>query len=114
MPRLFDRLTEPICLSKVTFVWDLVTGKDVLTLRGHTDWVRGVAFSPDGHWLATGSGDGTAKVWDARTGEEVLTLDSHKADVLRVAFSPAGRILATLSLDGTTKVWDVRRLVHDH
>jgi WD40 repeat protein len=35
----------------------------VATLRGHTDAVATVAFSPDGHTLATGSSDRTMRTW---------------------------------------------------
>ena len=38
-------------------------------LQGHTEYVRSVAFSPDGRQLATGSDDLTARVWDLSTGE---------------------------------------------
>jgi WD40 repeat protein/serine/threonine protein kinase len=34
-------------------------------LRGHTSWVQGVDFSPDGNWIASASLDGTVKVWTA-------------------------------------------------
>src|SRR5262245_58477503 len=34
-------------------------------LRGHTSWVQGVDFSPDGQWIASASLDGTVKVWEA-------------------------------------------------
>jgi len=34
-------------------------------LRGHTSWVMGLAFSPDGKWIASASLDGTVKVWKA-------------------------------------------------
>jgi WD40 repeat protein len=45
-------------------VWDAATGMSLLTLRGHTDRVRGVAFSPDGKRLGTASMDRSVRVWD--------------------------------------------------
>ena len=76
-----------------------------LTLKGHTGRAS-VSWSPDGTRLATGSGDGTAKVWDAAGGRELLTLKGHTGPVWSVSWSPDGRRLATGSRDGTAKVWD--------
>ncbi len=35
---------------------------------GH-DWVRAVAFSPDGRQVLTGSQDDVARLWDTATGQ---------------------------------------------
>jgi WD40 repeat protein len=87
-------------------VWDAQTGQEALTLKGHTDPVNCVSFSPDGRRLASASSDGTVKVWDAHTGREALTLKGHTDSVRAVAFSPDGRRLASASWDKTVRVWD--------
>jgi WD40 repeat protein len=79
-----------------------VDGRELLTLRGHTNGIVRVVFSPDGKRLATACQDGTAKVWDPIKG----TLRGHSESVNDIAFSPDGRRLATASADGTVKVWD--------
>ena len=58
-------------------VWDATSGQEMLTLKGHTDGVTSVAFSPDGKRLASASWDQTVKVWDATSGQETLTLKGH-------------------------------------
>jgi hypothetical protein len=60
----------------------------------HDDWVRAVAFSPDGTRVATGSDDGSARVFEAATGAELARLD-HDDWVRAVAFSPDGTPVAT-------------------
>jgi WD40 repeat protein len=54
-----------------------------------------VAFSPDGHWLATAS-DKAARIWDVTGGKQERAF-SHGDPVLAVAFSPDGHRLARAS-----------------
>jgi hypothetical protein len=92
-------------------VWDARTGTPLLDLKGHTNFVTSVSFSPDAARIVTGSGDGTAKVWDARTGTPLLDLKGHTNVVTSVSFSSdprAPRRIVTGSHDGTAKVWDAR------
>ncbi len=94
-------------------IWDASDERELLTLRGHTNWINAVAYSPDGTDVATAGGDGTAKIWDASSGEELLTLTGHtrsgmaEAPALNdVTYSPDGRRLATAGWDGTARIWD--------
>jgi WD40 repeat protein/serine/threonine protein kinase len=92
-------------IDKTARIWDIATGREVVTLRGHQAGVGSVAFSPDGTKLATGSGDKTARVWDAATGQALVCHRGHLGIIGGVVFSPDGRLLATTSADGTIKIW---------
>jgi WD40 repeat protein len=77
------------------------------TLEGHSDWVRSVAFSPDGSKLASGSSDRTVRVWNVATGQVEQTLEGHLDSVWSVVFSPDGSKVASGSRDHTVRVWNV-------
>lgn len=72
----------------------------------HSSPVMGVAFSPDGRWLATRSRQ-LVQVWDAATGERMTEM-KHGGSVETIIFSPDSWQLATASGDDrTVHVWDV-------
>ena len=69
-----ERLVAAGCWDSIIRIWDVQTGNLVERLRGHGDWVRSVAFTPDGRGLISGSADKKVKRWDLTS---FLECDAH-------------------------------------
>jgi len=92
--------------DNTALVWEPMLEGEPLVLRGHTQGVNAVAWSPDFTQLATAGEDGTARIWDATTGQEVIQLAGHSAGVNQAAWSPDGRLIATGGKDGVLWLWE--------
>jgi WD40 repeat protein len=95
--------------------YDAATGADRFPGRfpdqGHEGPVCAVAFSPDGHSLASGGRDGRVCLWDLATSPggaraPLPWLTGHALQVFAVTFSPDGQLLASSSIDGTIRLSD--------
>jgi THO complex subunit 3 len=87
---------------------------DVPPTRGvvsNASYLRAIAWSPLGNWVATGSGDRKLRVWNPERAHVKNSTDlrGHTTSVERVAWNPVREAeLASCSLDGTVRIWDIR------
>jgi WD40 repeat protein/class 3 adenylate cyclase len=95
---------------EVGMVFDVATGEFAFDLRGHSYSVNSVSWSPDGRWIATGSGDASARIWDGETGKLESELVGHTGTLVTVDWAPDSRRLVTAGSDGTAKVWAVSKV----
>ena len=73
--------------------------------QAHIATVRALAFSPDGHQLASVSRDKTVKLWDV-AGGTLLWTGWQTEGIRSLAFSPDGRLLASGGDDTFVQLWD--------
>ena len=85
-------------------LWDVATGQELSTYRGHHGDVTSIAFSPSGKQLMSGGRDKTIRIWDATRNPEALVLRGHTRAVTGAAFSVDGTRLVTVGMDNTSGV----------
>ncbi len=61
------------------WIFDMVSGKALVELKGHTEDVYTAGFSKDGRRVVTAAHDGTARVWDVRTGTPLAVIHDFPA-----------------------------------
>lgn len=94
-------------------VWDLAADNPAIKPRelgGHEQPVKRLAFSHDGHWLATAGDDATPRVWDLTAkdaGTEPRILRGHGGPIDHLTMDAAGRRIATAERDGAIHLWDL-------
>jgi sugar lactone lactonase YvrE len=105
--RLEERIASVPRSYVSSFGWDY-DGRpgELRAFTGHNSTVYGVAFSPDGKKIVSGSMDGRAILWDAATGRQLFLLQGHGGMIWAVAYSFDGKHVFTSSWDGTVKMWD--------
>ncbi|XP_041350278.1 notchless protein homolog 1-like isoform X2 [Gigantopelta aegis] len=99
--RVLDIVYQPQAVFRVRAVTRCTS-----SIEGHAEAVIAVAFSPDGRYLASGSGDTTVRFWDVNTETPQYTCKGHKHWILSISWSPDGRKLASGCKNSHICIWD--------
>ena len=87
-------------------LWNVSTVQRVNSFGGDAGVLCRIAFSPDGHQIASASSDGFIHIWDVSSGKQVAALDGHTGGALCIAYSPDGSRLASGGQDGVVRLWN--------
>ena len=92
-------------------IFDLTTMTLKQEWRAHDNSVFTLRYSPDGHFLFSGSRDARIKVWDNRVGYTLKAeVVAHMYAINHLDFSPDGKHFVTCSMDKSIKVWQLADL----
>ncbi len=101
------QLLLAIVNNRAVIGWPVGDTPEKRWLQGHPGaGVPAIAYSADGHLLASVSRDRTVKIWDPIAGRLVHICLGHNTPVEAVAFSPDGRVLATGDSGGSVHLWE--------
>jgi WD40 repeat protein len=96
-------------------LWEIATGKEIQCFTAVTGpgaehaWVQSIAFSPDGNFLAAGTGNASSELvmWERATGKQVRRFQGLRQPLASIAFAPDGKTLAASEVHGLIRLWNV-------
>jgi WD40 repeat protein len=111
--------TKSVCLQDLLVIANIEYGADLLqvfkdvfhSFRVHTNAIIDMVFTDDDRFLATASGDQSARIVDMNTQTTISILGNHTASLKQVRFQPGANnhsVIATSSRDGSIQIWDLR------
>ena len=88
-------------------IFDCKSGRLVLTLTGHDNWITDIMFHPCGKYLISTADDKSIRIWDLQIGRCYRKIyNAH--DHFISCFDMKGKLAATGSVDTSVKLWTCR------
>ena len=94
--------------DKFCILWDLKSGLQLRTLKGHNANVSSMSATLDGNFVLTGSEDKTCILWDLGTGQAVKKLSEINEKVTAVGLTPGGDLAMSGLENGNCVIWDLK------
>jgi WD40 repeat protein len=98
-----------LLISLIILARGIVTGQSCVLAKsfaGHKEAILGIAQSPDGKYILSGSDDNLAFLWN-ENGEIIDTIDVHLKSVNDVVFSPDNDRFITAGSEGSFVIWNI-------
>jgi WD40 repeat protein len=92
-------------------LWDLSSEKVIRVIKGHSDTIMAVVFTPEGKKLITASADHTIKIWEVESGKQIASWVAHDSVIRDLAISPSGKLLVSCGGDHFARVWDLEKIL---
>ena len=94
-------------LGQEIALWRTMDGQQIKELKGHSNMLSCLAFSPDGKKVASGSLDKSVCIYSLEDFSLAHRCQGHKHYVTCLAFTPDGRVLVSGAEDGTVRLWQL-------
>lgn len=101
----YTTLTLSLLITSLCTAQDVVK-KPLADLKGHKGIVEGIAYSPNGKFIATTGWDKTIKIWSTDSNKLVHSFKAHDGAVRCIAYSRDGNMLISGARDNSVKIWD--------
>jgi WD40 repeat protein len=104
--------------EKTLVTWNLLQAAEIRRFVGHTNIIASTAFTPDGKYALTGSGNlsvlagipgenNQIMLWEVETGKLLHTFEGHTSMVTTIVVSQDGMMFLSGAGDGTIRLWDL-------